>query len=138
MLRVNNVAKLLDVPDPFCSHFADENFVRRSQGRTNGFDNTHRSVVAFRSHEYIIFSTKKSVEIIFYARLAVASGDSDYSEIGAGGKKSFCVPDVMAVDSFFNRNIDKVGNKSPERRKNVKADNNENRNAFMVCSEKRN
>ena len=138
VLRMNNIAQLLDISDPFCAHFADENFMGGSERASNGFDNAHRGVVAFRSHEHVVSCAKQSVEVILYAGFSVAARNADDFKVGTGGKNTLCVVGVITVDKLFNGNVDEVCNKHPERCKRIYAHNNEHRNAAVVRPEKRN
>ncbi len=54
VMGIGNSAKLLDLADAPCTHFADEDLMSRTEVHADGLYNAHRCIIALGSLERII------------------------------------------------------------------------------------
>ena len=54
----NDIADFLDIAHISCAHFANKNFMSGAKLLSDCFNNTHRRIIAFGSHQHIVFCFK--------------------------------------------------------------------------------
>ena len=108
VMRVHKIAVFLDLSHISGSHLADEYLMCRLQELPDSDNDSHRSIVALRSHEHSVSLPQQSLEVELYARLSVASGDTDNGEIRILLKYALRIVYVMVVHTLFNRTVDAV------------------------------
>ena len=108
VLRMNDVADLLDLAHALSSHFAEEYLVCGIETAADYLHNAHGGVEAAGSHKHVVLRGKQLFEIELGGGLAEASGNADHRSIGQFRDNSLRVVDIVVVDRLFYRLVDEV------------------------------
>ena len=109
VLRLYDIAYLLYLADILRAHLTQEYFVRGVKLTSYHLYNTHCCIVAFGSHQHIVFCSEQFFKIELCAGLAVATRKSHYGQHGKLVYYPLGVIDIMTVYHIFYRLIDNIG-----------------------------
>ena len=108
VVGVHEVADLLDVVDSARAHFADKDLVCGLKVLSYRPYYAECGVEVAGCDEDTVFALQKRLQVVFDARLAVASRDADDSKIGHPLEDALRVVDVVLIDKKLHRAVDEI------------------------------